>query len=409
MAIPNTIRRRILVACNHRCCRCHRDSPEVDVHHIVAKSQGGRDDIDNLIVFCPNCHRDSHRFKWPASQQRLYRETWIARCASSTPPKKVEPEVKSRICIVVSDFRNFGDRAERFFIGHLYSEEILKVLLEQIDIEDLKFVEVPVKHPKASGLPFQLVPNFDKYDGLFDTKLDIIIHPVRSNHFFDPRKMFDTNPTPMGYFSWVFVAGCISDRPDGYRISARAIIITPEREDTIFIDDSAFVEHAMLDDARKIGLKLADALQEYPWWQIRAEISGIIPQLIRTLLDSTASETDRVRATAIGYFDTLKCVRALASALISDDSAEVRSACAAILSQSVRFKNAKIPALLNALDDPVVEVRYQSISSLIGIVGNHGERLDISYPPDQFNCVERMDEYIARWKIRYQKSQCDRK
>jgi len=32
----------------------------VDIHHIVFKSQGGTDTIDNLIALCRDCHDCSH-------------------------------------------------------------------------------------------------------------------------------------------------------------------------------------------------------------------------------------------------------------------------------------------------------------------------------------------------------------
>lgn len=32
----------------------------VDIHHVLFKSQGGTDDIDNLIALCRGCHDISH-------------------------------------------------------------------------------------------------------------------------------------------------------------------------------------------------------------------------------------------------------------------------------------------------------------------------------------------------------------
>ena len=35
-------------------------SKSVDIHHIIYKSQGGKDEIDNLIALCRSCHDKAH-------------------------------------------------------------------------------------------------------------------------------------------------------------------------------------------------------------------------------------------------------------------------------------------------------------------------------------------------------------
>ena len=36
------------------------NTPYLEVHHKVALSEGGLDDLDNTIAVCPNCHRELH-------------------------------------------------------------------------------------------------------------------------------------------------------------------------------------------------------------------------------------------------------------------------------------------------------------------------------------------------------------
>lgn len=50
-------------------CRCCGKSfknmlPAITVHHVVQVSQGGRDEIDNLITVCSNCHLLIHCYAW---------------------------------------------------------------------------------------------------------------------------------------------------------------------------------------------------------------------------------------------------------------------------------------------------------------------------------------------------------
>ena len=33
----------------------------VDIHHILYRSQGGSDDVDNLIGLCRSCHEEAHK------------------------------------------------------------------------------------------------------------------------------------------------------------------------------------------------------------------------------------------------------------------------------------------------------------------------------------------------------------
>jgi len=35
-------------------------APAVDIHHVKFKSQGGTDDVDNLIGLCRSCHIKHH-------------------------------------------------------------------------------------------------------------------------------------------------------------------------------------------------------------------------------------------------------------------------------------------------------------------------------------------------------------
>ena len=51
----NEMRRR-----NKKCYFCDYDRV-LDVHHILEKSKGGRNNKKNLIVICPNCHALIHR------------------------------------------------------------------------------------------------------------------------------------------------------------------------------------------------------------------------------------------------------------------------------------------------------------------------------------------------------------
>jgi hypothetical protein len=50
---------QLLADTGRRCCLC-ATLHKVQIHHIVAKEEGGTDDIDNAIPLCPNCHDEVH-------------------------------------------------------------------------------------------------------------------------------------------------------------------------------------------------------------------------------------------------------------------------------------------------------------------------------------------------------------
>jgi len=43
------------------CENCGWNIGPRDVHHIIPVSEGGKNEFDNLITLCPNCHRLAHR------------------------------------------------------------------------------------------------------------------------------------------------------------------------------------------------------------------------------------------------------------------------------------------------------------------------------------------------------------
>lgn len=51
---------KILRRANIGCSICQWNAASCDIHHIIPKREGGTNDMSNLIVICPNCHRMAH-------------------------------------------------------------------------------------------------------------------------------------------------------------------------------------------------------------------------------------------------------------------------------------------------------------------------------------------------------------
>lgn len=52
---------KIIARANLSCSICSWDKATGDIHHIVEISEGGTNDMNNLIYICPNCHRCVHQ------------------------------------------------------------------------------------------------------------------------------------------------------------------------------------------------------------------------------------------------------------------------------------------------------------------------------------------------------------
>lgn len=67
---------KILKRAGIGCMICGWNKATCDIHHIKEKSNGGTDDEENLIILCPNCHREYH---CDGSYQELFEEKTISK------------------------------------------------------------------------------------------------------------------------------------------------------------------------------------------------------------------------------------------------------------------------------------------------------------------------------------------
>jgi ATP-dependent DNA helicase RecQ len=71
------VRERVLVRDNHRCVECGtscRDA-DADVHHLLPRSAGGKDEPSNLVTLCDGCHA-AHHPKLAGRLARRVLERW---------------------------------------------------------------------------------------------------------------------------------------------------------------------------------------------------------------------------------------------------------------------------------------------------------------------------------------------
>lgn len=70
-AIPERLKREVLVEAGHRCGICRE--PSYDIAHIEPWSKVKAHTFDNLIALCPNCHRRADRGEIDRQSLRMYK------------------------------------------------------------------------------------------------------------------------------------------------------------------------------------------------------------------------------------------------------------------------------------------------------------------------------------------------
>ncbi|MCP4536418.1 MAG: HNH endonuclease [Chloroflexi bacterium] len=85
MSFPRQVATKALLDCARCCCICHKFcGPRMELHHIVAKADGGEDTYDNCIPLCLNCHAEVRAYdpkhpkgrKYTINELRGHRDRW---------------------------------------------------------------------------------------------------------------------------------------------------------------------------------------------------------------------------------------------------------------------------------------------------------------------------------------------
>jgi len=80
---------QLLADCKRRCCICQRFcGVKIETDHIIPKSDGGDDSIENLIPVCFECHAEIHSYnpkhprgrKFTPEELKLHKKKWLEIC-----------------------------------------------------------------------------------------------------------------------------------------------------------------------------------------------------------------------------------------------------------------------------------------------------------------------------------------
>jgi hypothetical protein len=101
------LRQQVLERDGYICQNC--DSPDkLHTHHLIPKSKGGKDVLENLITFCRPCHRilefidhpwtyKTKQVKFPGRIQFINKVIQVCNKTLVKLPREYEKDIKSRV------------------------------------------------------------------------------------------------------------------------------------------------------------------------------------------------------------------------------------------------------------------------------------------------------------------------
>ena len=112
MSIPKKLRFQVFWRDGFTCQYCGRKPPEVvlEVDHIIPRSEGGTDNIENLVTACRDCNRSKHKkLVAPAARLQELKEKSEQLQAFIEYAKQVEKAYKEMVQAVIEQWRKkFG-------------------------------------------------------------------------------------------------------------------------------------------------------------------------------------------------------------------------------------------------------------------------------------------------------------
>jgi hypothetical protein len=85
MSFSEAVKIEALTRSGRRCCICHKHCGlKIELHHIIHKSEGGDDSLDNCIPLCLECHADMRSYdhkhpkgtKFTPKEIKIHRDQW---------------------------------------------------------------------------------------------------------------------------------------------------------------------------------------------------------------------------------------------------------------------------------------------------------------------------------------------
>lgn len=147
MSIPKDIRFKVFWRDGFTCQYCGRKPPEVvlEIDHIVPRSKGGTDNIENLVTACRDCNRSKNKKHIaPAIKIEELKEKVEQFKAFVEFTMAMEEQYRKAVWMVVKKWEKlYGEQPSDDFIASLFVFVKRLPLTEIMDAVDITSAKVP--------------------------------------------------------------------------------------------------------------------------------------------------------------------------------------------------------------------------------------------------------------------------
>jgi hypothetical protein len=158
MAFDSDTRTKALVACARHCCICHQFAGlKIELHHILLKSEGGKDTFENCIPLCFNCHADMRSYDHNHPKGAKYSPKEVIQHRDSWYSKIENPNIS-----------NYDDRSRDVDI------KLFNQLIEHIPLKLIKFI---ADHSFSHSFHIKNVEPLYQYTDRLESAFDEFLDP----------------------------------------------------------------------------------------------------------------------------------------------------------------------------------------------------------------------------------------
>ncbi len=150
MAWSDKVKNEVLVKCGRHCCICHKFCGiKIELHHIIHKSEGGKENVENCIPLCFDCHADQRSYdhnhpkgtKYSREELKRHREKWYKMVGQNLGTGNIDHLEQD-----IATFKVIFETIPTNSIAHLREWDFGRRWFSMIPIRPLQLLNLKIKN-----------------------------------------------------------------------------------------------------------------------------------------------------------------------------------------------------------------------------------------------------------------------